>query len=208
MAKLQRQILPVRDRHDKYITYQKQLTQLNKAIKEGFYFEAILIDYACLEDRLRYALYYLGVLKSEKDYKVTNPNSVSAKTFRAILREYEGPKANMDISSISGKRKVVGSVIHFVQDNHDRQFDDIIRQSLLNSLQDVSRIEEMLGLLNEIENWCSYRNEIIHSLMNKNTDSVYEKVEEQAIKGFDLFRRLDKLVGWIKRKQIREKQQI
>ena len=38
-------------------TYREVHKKYNKAIKEEFYFEAICIDYALLEDRLRSLLY-------------------------------------------------------------------------------------------------------------------------------------------------------
>jgi len=62
----------------------------------------------------------------------------------------------------------------------------------------------VLSLLKDIEQWCGYRNEIIHSLMNKNIDSLRDQVAKKAEEGYNLFRRLDKQVQCIKKKQVRK----
>ena len=41
-------------------------SDLTKAMKQGFYYEAIFIEYAILEDRLASVLKYAGVLTMEK----------------------------------------------------------------------------------------------------------------------------------------------
>ena len=58
MGKNKRYIKPVADTMDKQNTYREWIGKYNKAIRYEFYYEAILIDYALLEDRLRSFLYY------------------------------------------------------------------------------------------------------------------------------------------------------
>ena len=65
-----RLIDPVNDNKDKENTYRTNLRRYNKAMKEGFYFEAMLIDYAMMEDRLRSFLYHIGLLKYTGFYKI------------------------------------------------------------------------------------------------------------------------------------------
>lgn len=71
-------------------------------------------------------------------------------------------------------------------------------------LDDRARAEDIFGLLDRIAACCGYRNEVIHSLMNKNLDSLYAGLAEKAEEGHQLFRRLDNHVSWVKRKKIRE----
>ena len=96
-----RMIQPVTDRYDKKKTYQEQMLLYKAAVKYGFWYEAIMIENACLEDRLKYILYYLGVISSESDYKITG-NNRCVQCFPQILHDYISPKAN--IESLSKQR--------------------------------------------------------------------------------------------------------
>lgn len=204
-TKKAREIEPVKSREEKRNTYQKHLQQYKKAINDGFYFEAILIDYACLEDRLRYMLYYLGVLQREEDYRIVDSNSTRIKDFRSILHEYVNPKSNMKIGTISGKRDIIQSVFRFALDPHKATDTfGIVEKVFCKKLIDPEKASQILDCIEDIEEWCKYRNEIIHSLMNKNLDSLNTRIKEKAEEGFLLFRQLDNHVNWVKRKNIRK----
>ena len=202
-----RQIHPVYDRTDKQLTYREQMDRFNAAMKYGFYLEAIMIDYACMEDRLRSMLYYLGVLESESDFKVTG-SSKRVKCFREILHTYIDPKANMSIASITGKRDIVRSIFMMVNEDKTPSADDKQKRLLWTTLHDTERASAILHLLDEIEEWCKYRNETVHCLLNKNIDSLYEQIRQQATKGHVLFRELNNQVRWVKRKRLRGKIQL
>ena len=60
--------------------------------------------------------------------------------------------------------------------------------------------DEMLTILVAIEGWCKYRNEVIHSLLNKNLDSLYTELPQKTEEGLGLARAIDKHVGRIKRR--------
>ena len=62
---VQRKIKPVNDNSDKAMTYREFMSKYNKAMKSECYFEALLIAYAFIEDRLRAYLYYIGVFTSQ-----------------------------------------------------------------------------------------------------------------------------------------------
>lgn len=47
---------------EKYQVYRYSMARYAKAMKEGFFFEAILIDYAMIEDHLRSFLWHAGGL--------------------------------------------------------------------------------------------------------------------------------------------------
>ena len=61
---MSRRITPVTDNKDKKLTYSHNLKRYNKAMRDGFYFEAILISYAMMEDRLRSFLYHMGLSRT------------------------------------------------------------------------------------------------------------------------------------------------
>lgn len=60
----ERKIAPVKDNLDKQRTYAKQKGRYKSAMSNEFYLEAIMIDYALLEDRFRSMLYHMGFLSN------------------------------------------------------------------------------------------------------------------------------------------------
>ena len=61
-----RLISPVTDNIDKQRTYREQMGRYKRAMQEGFYFEAMLISYATIEDRLFSMLYHMAFRKNRK----------------------------------------------------------------------------------------------------------------------------------------------
>ena len=60
---------------EKYEIYKSMYDNLNKAMKNGFYYEAIFIEYAIFEDRLTAVLKYANVpflCKSGRDINITD----------------------------------------------------------------------------------------------------------------------------------------
>ena len=57
------------DNADKATTYRELMSKYKNAVKSECYFEAMLITYAFLEDRLRSYLYYIGIFISKASYK-------------------------------------------------------------------------------------------------------------------------------------------
>lgn len=53
MAGIEKQIAAVKDNTEKQEAYRKQLGRYRRALNNEFYFEAMLIVYAMIEDRLR-----------------------------------------------------------------------------------------------------------------------------------------------------------
>ena len=193
----------VQNRMEKHLTYQEQMKRYNTAIAHQFWFEAIMIDYACLEDRLRYMLYHLGVLNTETDEKIEKNKRTLC--FRDALREYYGPQAGLRINSISEKSKIIESIFRMALKNEKTEESDPLRLLLWKSLHDEEQAQDILHLLDDIREWCKYRNEIVHSLMSKDVGSLYIELEQQALEGHRLFRELDKHVQKVKRKNLRKK---
>ncbi len=195
-----RMIAPVKDNAEKYETYREQISLYNKAIREGFYLQAIVIDYALLEDRLRSFLYHMGVFA---DRKSTRINVVEAKeALSEMVQRYKRIKDketdSMSITNISGKMKVIRCAIEWSVNAENIKVDDTFRFVLKNRLEGLD-LQELLCIIEEASGWCKYRNEIIHCLLNKNSYAVNEIVQAKAEEGFKLARRLDDQVRILKK---------
>ena len=66
----------------KYYNYKEQMGRLKKAIGAGFYLEAIFIEYAVIEDRLKAVLEITGVYDEKKHYNITDRMKDVAKLAR------------------------------------------------------------------------------------------------------------------------------
>ena len=55
--------MPTEKNYQKQATYAERKVQLKKAIKNGFYFEAIFLEYAIMEDRTESVLRHAGGIK-------------------------------------------------------------------------------------------------------------------------------------------------
>ena len=184
----ERQIKPVSDSKDKHQSYQNLLGRYSKAIKDGFYFEAILITYSMLEDRLISFLYYCGFFETRDSLKLSKkvkpdiagivyPDGVPDKwpTFNNISTKVIFSKALLNwANTVSGK------------DIEDNKY--LIE--LKNQLEGLD-IGGFLDSLEKLDNWLAYRNEIMHSLMNKNLLSLYDNLKDKVEEGMAIARFID-----------------
>lgn len=192
----QRRIEPVKDNHDKQRTYQEQLKKHKRAMTGEFYFEAIMIDYALMEDRLHSMLYHMGFLADRLDiklYKKHRPLLVEMVTDR--LGEDAAKK--LGISNITGKLKLIRSVAHWAANSPAGQTDKY-RAALLSRCRELD-LQDLEQTLDAVVNWCEYRNEIVHAMMNKNMDSLSEFLRERAEEGLKLARTLDSQLRVLKK---------
>ena len=63
-------------------------------------------------------------------------------------------------------------------------------------------VDGLLEILDAIESWCHYRNECIHSVMNKNVDSLGEEIAKKAEDGMTYARFIDSQVKLLKKKNL------
>ena len=193
-----RKIKPVTDNKDKQNSYRENLRRYNKAMQEGFYLEAILIDYAILEDRLRSYMYHLGLLNTKDSYKANGTKA--KKSLKGILSDYKRNDENdsFNINSISGKIKIIRCTLLWAEQEHFDS-DDKYLKVLRGQYDRYLDVDGLLETLSEIDIWRDYRNEIIHSLFNKNTYSLNEDIAVQAEKGMQLARFVDNQVKCLKK---------
>lgn len=193
-----RLIQPVADNIDKQRTYRDMLGRHNLAMKYGFFLEAILIDYAMMEDRLRSFIFYIGGLQNRDDLSIKGK---AKKYLKRMVLDYN-PKGNLGIKTISGKRQIVRAVLNWEETSYSTDDDRYLRALRA----DIERLDigGLLDTLTEIEEWCDYRNECIHSVMNKNMDSLGNEIAQKAEDGMVYARFLDSQVKLLKtRKQAR-----
>ncbi len=191
-----RLISPVADNRDKQRTYKEQIGRYNQAMRYGFYLQAMMIDYAVIEDRLRSLLYHMGFLANRTAVNVW-------KRTRPYLAEMvekhktDNENSQLGIKNISGKIKLVRCVLQWTQEENAAHGDKFLT-ALKYQCEGID-IDAVLSVLQRVTTWCRYRNEVVHGLMNKNLDSLDKELEPRAEAGMLLARELDKEIKALKR---------
>ena len=87
------------------------------------------------------------------------------------------------INQISGKRKIIEATLTWAENGYNNadksKYLCAIRKIYTDKL-DIKKVREVFTRMNE---WCSYRNEVIHALMNKNTESLYSGLADRVSEG-------------------------
>ena len=207
MAGIEKQIAAVKDNTEKQEAYRKQLGRYRRALNNEFYFEAMLIVYAMIEDRLRSFLYYIGALRKADDPKL------NVKQTKAILRRlYFGSDEDafgqkMDLGQISTKEKLIRNTLTWALEYEGIPEETYL--AVLKSEYEGLDIGGLLTTLDQIDVWREYRNEIIHGLLNKNVASVDAELKSKVETGMEYTRFIDSQVKALKKKNaIRNKMKI
>lgn len=192
-----RKIPPVKDNYEKQLTYSKLLARYNTAMKYQFYFEAMLIDYAMLEDRLLSFLYHAGVIEARSSDQVTDSKDVRP-YLNYLNKRFHKKNKNLTISKICGKLDLIEAILDWVIN----EVGVVENSTYLKTLKSQCELLD-LGLLKEsvteIKTWTEYRNEVVHAALNKNIDNLYVKLEQAAYRGMSLARTVDSQVKLLKK---------
>ena len=191
-----RLINPVTDTMDKQRTYREQMGRYKQAMQYGFYLQAVMIDYAVIEDRLRSILYHMAFLSnrtSMRIWKKTRPYLVEI----VALYMSDGKAIQLGIHNISDKIRLVQCVMRWTQEENAAHGDKFL--TALKRQCESLDTDGILSMLDAITEWCGYRNELVHGLMNKNLDSLNEKLQLYAERGMDLARNLDNEIRQLKK---------
>lgn len=192
------QIEKVKDNKQKEYTYRQQMGRYKKALANDFHFEALMIVYSVMEDRLRSFLYYIGAVHRPDDLKL---NVKQSKTIlRAIYFGSESAAAGkrMDIKNISVKRNLIKNTILW-SESFKGTPDNRYLASLKSEYEGCLDMGGMLQVLDDMEDWCNYRNELIHGLLNKNLASVDASIINRIEEGMEYARFLDSQVKALKK---------
>jgi hypothetical protein len=186
-------IQPVDSNTDKHRTYRENMARYSLAMKQEFYFEAMLIDYAILEDRLSSMLFHIGALAQRTDTKVC---AKVKKQLKSIVGRYTTGEVRLVIKSISGKEQILRSIARWAAETAGEPESDKYLAVLKEQFSAAEDLEEAFELLDQ---WRAYRNEVIHGLMNKNMDSLRTELPQQCAQGMQLARFFDSQLRQIKK---------
>lgn len=198
----------VKNNADKQLTYRVLLGRYKKALNNGFNFEAMIIVYAMLEDRLRSFLFYSGAFRQRNAKKLN-----VRKTKKQLRNIYFGSpelasEKKMSINKISVKIELIRKIIEWINIDNETS-DDVYLKALKTVYESCLDLDGILETLNNIDNWRQYRNEIIHSVLNRNIDWVNSEIKNQVEEGMLYARFIDSQVKLLKRKNnIRVKMNI
>ena len=189
-----RQIKPVENNKEKQRTYARQLGRYKLALKNEFYFEAMLIVYAMLEDRMLSFLYYTGAIENRSTMKISK---TTRKYLIGMVVAFEkNEKVILSTEKITGKMKIIKAMLVWASKIENTEEKYLV---LLKSLLEGIDIGGTLDVLKSLEPWLDYRNEIIHASMNKNIDSLYEQLGAKVEEGMEYARFIDEQVRILKR---------
>lgn len=207
----QRVISPVETMQEKYETYRAEMARLKVALQQGFYFEAMLIEYALLEDRLRSFVYHAGLLQNRKACHLLPGKNAVRKDFNRIAQRVktwkleDGKEAGntsnferLSVNKISDKIFIVRTIVLWSSELESLPDESRYLQVLRGQCESLDAAA-LLETLDAIDTWRMYRNEVIHSLMNKRMESVQQKLSEQVEQGVQLARQLDAQVTILKK---------
>ena len=207
----QRVISPVETMQEKYETYRAEMARLKVALQQGFYFEAMLIEYALLEDRLRSFVYHAGLQQNRKACHLLPGKNAVRKDFNRIAQRVKtwkledgketGNTSNFErlsVNKISDKIFIVRTIVLWSSELESLPDESRYLQALRGQCESLDAAA-LLETLDAIDTWRMYRNEVIHSLMNKRMESVQQKLSEQVEQGVQLARQLDAQVTILKK---------
>lgn len=188
---------------EKQEVYTKEYQRLSRALKEGFYLEAIFISYAIVEDRFIAFLNHAGIVSRQKGKLAIN------REILPFIRKLLGKKESdaVRIKDISIKMEIVQKLIQLTEEEaalidekvkktaEAKRILYLANKGYMTSLQkqvaytvDVSIVLDMFEKMNP---WRDERNQLIHALLNKKMKSSEEARKECAVKGKELSRRID-----------------
>ena len=177
--------------------YADTVKKLNKAILNGYSYEAIMLDYALLEDRLNTLLVTIGMADPGKDGLVVTRRT--RKSLRGLLALSE--KARFGINKISVKLDIVEKLTQY-------SGDDVYLSEVHRNIKDNIGATELADLTERIRKWTKERNIYVHGLMNRVPLECEADAAELAAKGKALFREMDKYDRRIEKCKIRLKYRI
>lgn len=192
----ERQIQPVQTNTEKQQTYRKLLSKYKRAMEQEFYCEALMIDYAMIEDRLHSMIYHMGFLADRNKtaiWKKARPYLLQ------IVNEYrqDSKDDSLGSTSLSGKIKIVRGVFLWASNTAGGYMNNAHLTVLKSRLDEIDS-ERVMQVLEDIDRWKGYRNEVVHAMMNKNIVQLEETIQPYAAEGMRLARELDAVEREIK----------
>ena len=205
MATAKYPIQKVADNQEKGLSYKENFKRYNKAKASEFYLECIWILYAMIEDRTSSFLYYIGFTSEKNRSSVTGTKRIK-KEIRDVL-VMEQPNAKYKFDTLSGKLTRIKELLIWCKKDHEDLSD--YQKVLVKALQPVADNSEFNEALNYLETeWRDKRNQLTHSLFNKDPGAVVAELLPMVENGYVAARQLDATIREIKKSGIRSKFKI
>lgn len=199
MATAKYPIQKVADNQEKGLSYKENFKRYNKAKASEFYLECIWILYAMIEDRTSSFLYYIGFTSEKKRSLVTGTKKIK-KEIRDVL-VMEQPNAKYKFDTLSGKLTRIKELLIWCKKDHEDLSD--YQKALVKALQPVADNLEFNKALNYLETeWRDKRNQLTHSLFNKDPGAVVAELLPMVENGYVAARQLDATIREIKKSAI------
>lgn len=176
--------------------YRNSISRYNRALKEGFHLECIMLVYNFLEDR--FTDFFVKI-----DFAKPNNNKVIFNKYRKMdLISLDVPKNRCSLDKLSNKIDIVKTIVRSIDGPND--YDSVHLRATINVLR-RTRVNEMLtdSFFEALDSWRNERNKTIHDLMNAKAIND-DHLKGLAVTGFALFRTIDKCDARIKDKTKQE----
>lgn len=186
---------------EKSQAYKVQLSRYQSAVRQDFHFEGIFILYAMLEDRLSAFLFHAGVTNCSRD-KLTK-NKLVRSQLEMILEPDDGK--SYQLRKISGKTRLIKSLLEWSQTYTPVDASTGNNDILYRQITRTAGLEEMEQMLDDIQEWCQARNELVHALLTRNPENLHDTLVTLTSEGYAACRKLDNFVkSFMKRNTIRK----
>ena len=204
MAESKFPIQRVTDNKEKGDSYKENLKRYNKAKASEFYLECLWILYAMIEDRTSSFLYYIGFTSEKNRSSATGPRKIKMEIREILKMEQLNSKYKFD--TISGKLTRIKELLVWCKAEHRTSTN--YQKALIKALQPVADSTDFESTLNYLEEWRDKRNQLTHSLFNKNPEAVLTELLPLVENGYTAARQLDATIRKIKKMGIRTKFKI
>ncbi len=189
-------IKTVADNIEKGLSYKENFKRNNKAKASVFHLECLWILYAISKDRTSAFLYYLGFTSDEKRSSATGSKNNKQQVRQILQITVDNSKYKFD--TISGKFSRITDVITWSK-TVDGEISDyqIAVKKAVKFISDNEGFISALTYLND--EWRDKRNQLTHSLFNKDPDTVIAELKSLIEKGYIAVRVFDNAVEQLKK---------
>lgn len=130
----------------------------------------------------------MGMITERTNTKLWKKNRPFVKKVVANALGEENAE-RLGLSNISAKTKIIKSIIKWASEEESQETEK--RFAVLKKQCESLDAALLLETLDQIDEWCKWRNEIIHGLMHRKTKKVADVVPDLAQKGMEFVKTLD-----------------
>ena len=172
-------IAPITSNMEKKTAYEIQMVRFKRAKAGGFHLEAIFILYALIEDRLSAFLFHAGITNATRE-KITRNGKVRPQldSALAVLNTRQA-----SIRNVSAKIKLVKELMEWSTDYLVNEPTLNYLDALYKQINRTAGRDQMIETLTRIEGWCTYRNELVHALLNKKVEDQEKILQDLVYEG-------------------------